>query len=62
MLNLPPSLCLDSKQYKPIVEIKITYSQFAEGWFWTVGKATSKIYYKSATDAEQDLITFLKNL
>lgn len=55
-------MCLDSKQYKPTVEIKITYSQFAEGWFWAVGKTISKIYYKSAADAEQDLITFLKNL
>ena len=62
MLNLPQNLCLDSKQYKPIIEIKISYSQFAEGWFWVVGETISKIYYRSAADAEQDLITFLKNL
>jgi len=50
--------------YLDFDRICIEYSK--NGWFWWVEKdnhTSSSIdrYFKSAADAEQDLITFLKN-
>lgn len=57
--------CLDSNFWKKVEQVTIRLALNGE-WFWRVvdkeGKALfSNAYFKYAADAEQDLITFLKN-
>jgi len=65
MSDQQPSSYLGSDFWKKISEVLILLALTGK-WFWRVksidkGYIFSDKYFKSAADAEQDLITFLKN-